>query len=178
MSNSVSCCSGLVHLFEGLCQLTFDLSRLLLLAVRSRSALAAENLFLRKQLALFQEREVAPRRATDATRWLMVFLGQFFEWRRALVLVKPETLIGWHRKGFHLFWRWKSRPRGRPQLPADLQQLIRTMGADNPTWGEARIADGCYAECVIAATGTLPSSPPSTRHPSVPPSFPADSTRL
>src|SRR6202521_5575023 len=71
----------------------------------------------------------------------MVFLGKFFEWRNALVLVKPETLIGWHRKGFRLFWRWKSRPRGRPKLPVDLQQLIRTMGADNPTWGEARIAD-------------------------------------
>jgi len=69
------------------------------------------------------------------------FLGKFFEWRSALVLVKPETLIGWHRKGFRLFWCWKSRPRGRPKLPVDLQQLIRNMGADNPTWGEARIAD-------------------------------------
>jgi putative transposase len=71
----------------------------------------------------------------------MVFLGKFFEWRSALVLVKPGTLIGWHRKGFRLFWHWKSRPRGRPKLSFELQQLIRTMGADNPTWGEARIAD-------------------------------------
>jgi hypothetical protein len=122
-------------LFQSFRQLAVDLSRLLLLAAKSRRALAAENLFLRKQLALF------PHRATDATRWLMVFLGKFFEWRSALVLVKPETLIGWHRKGFRLFWRWKSKPRGRPKLPVDLQQLIRTMGADNPTWGEARIAD-------------------------------------
>jgi hypothetical protein len=70
-----------------------------------------------------------------------VFLGKFFEWRGALVLVKPETLLRWHRKGFRLFWRWKSTPRGRPRVPADLQELIRTMAADNPTWGEARIAD-------------------------------------
>jgi hypothetical protein len=55
--------------------------------------LAAENLFLRKQLALFQERQVRPHLATDAARWLLVFLGKFFEWRRALVLVKPETLL-------------------------------------------------------------------------------------
>ena len=141
MSTSAGCCSGLVHLFKIFRQLAVDLSRLLLLAAKSRRALAAENLFLRKQLALFQEREVPPHRVTDATRWLMVFLGKFFEWRSALVLVKPETLIGWHRKGFRLFWRWKSRPRGRPKLPVDLQQLIRTMGADNPTWGEVRIAD-------------------------------------
>jgi len=90
MSTSVGCCSGLVHLFQSLRQLTVDLSRLLLLAAKSRSALAAENLFLRKQLALFQERKVQPHRATDATRWLMVFLGKFFEWHSALVLVKPE----------------------------------------------------------------------------------------
>src|ERR1700687_4168816 len=141
MSPSASWCSSLVHLFQGLRQLTVDLSRLPLLAAKPRSALAAENLFLRKQLALFQEREVQPHRATDAIRWLMVFLVKFFEWRSALVLVKPETLIGWHRKGFRLFWRWKSGPRGRPKLPVDVQQLIRTMGADNPTWGKARIAD-------------------------------------
>ena len=94
MSTSAGCCSGLVHLFKIFRQLAVDLSRLLLLAAKSRRALAAENLFLRKQLALFQEREVPPHRVTDATRWLMVFLGKFFEWRSALVLVKPETLIG------------------------------------------------------------------------------------
>ena len=138
---SAGCLSSLVHLFQSIRQVLVDLSRLLLLTTKSRSALAAENLFLRKQLALFQERQVRPHLATDATRWLLVFLGKFFEWRRALVLVKPETLLRWHRKGFRLFWRWKSKPRGRPRLPADLQKLIRTMAADNPTWGEARIAD-------------------------------------
>jgi putative transposase len=57
------------------------------------------------------------------------------------VNVKPDTLIRWHRKGFRLFWRWKSKPTGRPRLPKDLRQLIREMAAENPTWGEERIAN-------------------------------------
>jgi putative transposase len=92
-----------------------DCSRLLAIAVRSRRALAAENLFLRKQLALFQERKVKPRRADDSTRWMMATLSRMFEWRDALANVKPDTLIRWHRKGFRLFWRWKSKPTGRPR---------------------------------------------------------------
>ena len=118
----------------------FGLGRLVLLGVRPRAALAAENLFLRKQLALFQERQVKPRRANNATRWSMAAISRLFDWQTALVVVKPDTLIGWHRKGFRLFWRWKSKPTGRPPLPSDLQQLIRKMAAENPTWGE-RIAN-------------------------------------
>jgi hypothetical protein len=95
----------------------------------------AENLFLRKQLALFRERKAKARRADDSTRWLMSFLSQRFHWRTALVLVKPETLIRWHRKGFRLFWRWKSRPTGRPRLPKDIQALILQIAKENPTWG-------------------------------------------
>jgi transposase InsO family protein len=64
-----------------------------------------------------------------------------FQWRDALVNVKPDTLIRWHRKGFRLFWRWRSRPVGRPRLAKDLQELIRKMDAENPTWGEERIAN-------------------------------------
>ena len=108
---------------------------------RSRSALAAENLFLRKQLAFFQERKAKPRRADDATRWIMVSLSHLFPWRGALVNVKPNTFIGWHRKGFRLFWRWKSKPTGRPRLPKELQRLIREMAAENPIWGEERISN-------------------------------------
>jgi len=101
----------------------------------------AENLFLRKQLALFQERKTKARRADDATRWLMSFLSQWFDWRNALVHVKPDTLIRWHRKGFRLFWRWKSRPTGRPRLPKDLQALILQIAHENPTWGQEHIAN-------------------------------------
>jgi putative transposase len=118
-----------------------DLGRFVLAAVQSRGTLAAENLFLRKQLALFQERNVKPHRADDATRWVMVTLSHLFPWRDALVNVKPNTLIGWHRKGFKLFWRWKSKPTGRPRLPKELQRLIRETAAEISTWGEERIAN-------------------------------------
>jgi putative transposase len=110
------------------------------LCLRSPAALAAENLFLRKQLAMYRERSITPRRATDATRLTLVWLARWFDWRRALVIVQPATLIRWHRQGFQLFWRWTSRP-GRPPIPADLQALIRRMARDNPTWDEERIAN-------------------------------------
>jgi putative transposase len=71
----------------------------------------------------------------------MSFVSWWFEWRNALVVVKPETLIRWHRKGFRLFWRWKSGPVGRPRLPNDIQALIRQIARENPTWGEEHIAN-------------------------------------
>ena len=66
--------------------------------------------------------------------------SRWFHWKDALIIVKPETLIGWHRKGFRLFWRWKSRP-GRPRLPKNIRELIVRMARENPTWGQARVAD-------------------------------------
>jgi transposase InsO family protein len=108
--------------------------------MRSHAQLAAENLFLRKQLALYQERRVRARRADDATRIILASVSRFLEWRQLLVIVKPETLIRWHRTGFRLLWRWKSRARGRPAIPADVQRLITMMAAANRTWGEERIA--------------------------------------
>jgi transposase InsO family protein len=94
---------------------------------------------LRKQLALYRERKVTPRRTTDATRLVLVLLARVFPWRDALLIVQPATLIHWHRQAFRLLWRWRSRGRGRPRIPADLRQLIRAMARDNPTWGERRI---------------------------------------
>jgi hypothetical protein len=117
-----------------------DLGRFSWLALRSRVDLAAENLFLRKQLALYLERQMRPRRADDATRITLVTLSRLLDWRQLLVVVKPKTLIRWHRKGFRLFWRWKSKTPGRPRIPADLRQLIAQMAAANVTWGEGRIA--------------------------------------
>lgn len=108
--------------------------------LRSRSALAAENLFLRKQLTFYVERERRPRRTDNATWLTMARLSRLFDWKDALVVVEPDTLIRWHRKGFRLFWRWKSRPKGRPPIPEDLQRLILAMVKANVTWGEERIA--------------------------------------
>ena len=76
-----------------------DLLRLLLLSVRRKRSLQAENLFLRRQLALYKERGIKPRRIDAATRISLVFLSRLFDWRDALVVVRPETLIRWHRAG-------------------------------------------------------------------------------
>src|SRR5215469_9680200 len=132
---------AVAHCFRTLSLVVIDLLRLACLATHSRSALAAENLFLRKQLALFQERKVKPRRADDSARWMMATLSRMFRWGNSLVNVKPDTLIRWQRKGFRLFWRWKSKPTGQPRLPKLLRQLIREMATENPTWGEERIAN-------------------------------------
>jgi hypothetical protein len=91
-----------------------DLVSLTSSVMRSRAQLAAENLFLRKQLALYLERQVKPRRAHDATRITLVALSRFVDWRHLLTVVKPETLIRWHRQVFRLWWRWNGRPAGRP----------------------------------------------------------------
>src|SRR6058998_691869 len=87
------------------------------------------------------EREVKPRRATDSIRFTLARLSRWFDWQQALIVVKPDTLIRWHRKGFRLFWKWKSRPRGRPRVPAAVRKLIVEMAANNCTWGEERIAN-------------------------------------
>src|SRR5215475_5371513 len=125
-----------------------DAARFLVLCLRPAPALAAENLFLRKQLAQYQERQVKPRRTNDATRLALVWLSRFFNWRAALVMVKPATLICWHRQGFRLLWRWKSK-LGRPSLPQDLQVLFRRMALENPTWGQERIANELLLKLVL-----------------------------
>ena len=129
-----------LHLAGTLLTLLLDVVRFLRLCLRPAPVLAAENLFLRKQLACYQERHVTPRRVTDAGRFIVVWLARWFDWRQALVIVQPQTFTRWHRQGFRLFWRWKSRP-GRPPIPADLQVLIRRMARENPSWGEERIAN-------------------------------------
>jgi len=117
-----------------------DLLRLLVLGLRSKSSLAAENLFLRKQLAFYQERKIKPRRTDNPTRLTLVWLSRWFDWRNALTVVTPKTFIGWQRKGFQLFRRWKCQS-GRPRIPPELQRLIRKMACENPSWGEERIAN-------------------------------------
>jgi hypothetical protein len=93
-------------------------------------------LFLRKQLAFYQEHETKPRRLTDAARITLVFWSR---WKQALAIVRPQTLIRWHRRGFQLFWRWKSKP-GRPRLPRNIRELIAEMARENLTWGQGRVA--------------------------------------
>ena len=117
-----------------------DVLAFICLSLQSSSALAAENLFLRKQLGLYVGRKKKPRRATDSVRFTLAQLSRLFDWRSVLTVVKPDTLIHWHRKGFRLFWKWKSRSSGRPPVPTDVRELIVDMASNNPTCGEERIA--------------------------------------
>jgi hypothetical protein len=110
------------------------------LAFRSSQSIKAENLFLRRQLALYIERGVKPRRIVPVTRIGLTLLSRLFDWRDALVVVRPETMIRWHRAGWKLFWRLKSRP-GPPRIPQQIRALIRRMANENPVWGEERIAN-------------------------------------
>jgi putative transposase len=130
----------LFQIISTLWTLLVDIVHFLRLCLRSSAGLAAENLFLRKQLAFYQERQVKPRRAPDTTRFTLVWLSRWFNWRQALAIVQPDTFLRWHRQGFRLFWRWKSQP-GRPPIPSELQALIRQMARDNPSWGQERIAN-------------------------------------
>jgi putative transposase len=125
---------------EILIELVAEALRWLRLTFRSSQSIQAENLFLRRQLALYIERGVKPRRIDSATRIALTLLSQLFDWRGALTVVRPETLIRWHRAGWKLFWRLKSRP-GRPPIPVELQALIRRIADENPSWGEERIAN-------------------------------------
>src|SRR5712692_4536036 len=132
---------SLLHLLSTAVGIVAEILRFGRVVFHSRVALVAENLFLRKQLAFYGERHSKPRRLTDAARPSLLLWSRWFDWRNALVVVKPETLIGWHRRAFQLFWRWKCRGLGgRPRLPKDLQMLIAEMARENPTWGQARVA--------------------------------------
>ena len=88
-----------------------DILRFVILLFRTTQSIQTENLFLRRQLALFIERGVQPRRMDAATRVSLAILAKMFDWRNALVVVQPATMIRWHRAGWRLFWRCsKSRP--------------------------------------------------------------------
>jgi transposase InsO family protein len=136
---------------------------------RSRAALHLEVLALRHQLQVLERSRTRRVQLAKADRWLWVLLSRSWtDWRTALVIVKPETVIAWHRQGFRLFWTWKSRRRtGRPTVPADVRALIRTMSHSNPLWGAPRIhgellklgVDVCQA--TVAKYMVVAGKPPS-----------------
>jgi putative transposase len=108
----------------------------LLVGFRSQAALQAEIIALRHQLIVLR-RTQKPKRLvlSRGDRCLWVWLLRFWSgWRSSLIIVKPETVIGWHRQGFRWYWTWKirhGRP-GRPQVPEETRDLIRTMSRENP----------------------------------------------
>ena len=111
-------------------QLVFALARSL---VRDRVELAAENLALRQQLAALREKGKRPSlRQRDRIFWAI--LSRIWgNWRSALLIVQPDTVIRWHRRGFKIFWRWRSRAkRGRPSIELEVRRLIHRMSRENP----------------------------------------------
>ena len=109
---------------------------------QTRAALQVEILALRHQLTVLKRSHHGRLRLNSPDRLLWVWLSRFWSgWRSALVIVKPETVISWHRKGFRLYWRWKSRngDPGRPTIDLEVRKLIRRMSQTNPLWGAPRI---------------------------------------
>ncbi len=107
---------------------------------RGPAELAVENLALRQQLAILGEQKKRPRlRTRDRIFW--VWLSRLWTgWRSLLVIVQPDTVVRWHRQGFRLYWRWKSRAiSGRPKVEVEIRKLICRMCRENQSWGAPRI---------------------------------------
>src|SRR5499427_5485417 len=114
----------------------------LLMGLRSQAAMQAEIIALRHQLTVLQRNQPKRLVVNRADRCLWVWLSRLWsDWRSSLIIVKPETVIGWHRQGFRWYWTWKVRhgQSGRPRVPKETRDLIRTMSRENPIWGAPRI---------------------------------------
>jgi len=111
------------------------------LPFKSRQRLEAENAALRHQLIILGRRMPGRVQFTNGDRWFLVQLYRLFpSILRVLTIIRPETLVRWHRAGFRSYWRWKSGTRGgRPQIDSDLRALIKKMSMENPLWGAPRI---------------------------------------
>src|SRR5271156_3419829 len=108
---------------------------------RSKSPLEAGNAALRHQLIVLRRKMQGRVRLTNNDRWFFI---QLYRWFRSilqiLTIIRPETLVRWHRAGFRCYWRWNSRSvGGRPLLETDLRMLIRRISIENPLWGAPRI---------------------------------------
>jgi hypothetical protein len=122
---------------EWLKQLAYALS----LRLKSRARLEAENLVLRQQLNVLIRKLPKRLRLTNSDRLLLVWLYRLFPSILSVIrIVRPETVIRWHRRGFQAYWRWKSRPGvGRPPIDGKIRDLIRQMSMANPLWGAPRV---------------------------------------
>ena len=147
---------------------------LLSLPFKSKSRLEAENAVLRRQLIVLRRKVCGRVHFTNSDR---LFFIQLYRWfpsvLNAITVIRPETLVRWHRAGFRRYWRWKSRSLGgRPQIEADLRALIRRMSIENPLWGAPRIhgellklgfevAQSSVAKCMVKQHGSLSTAPHS-----------------
>ena len=138
--------------------LLFALLNILRAGFFSRSSLALENAALRQQLAIYQRSQKRPRlRIGDRLFWTLL-RRLWSHWDRSLVVVKPDTVIAWHRQGFKLLWRRRSRSCkvGRPHIARERINFIRRMSSDHPEWGEDKIAEELAAKFGIEhSTSTI-----------------------
>ena len=130
----------MLHVARAMVGVAWDVLRLGGSFLRSSRVIRVENLILRKQLARYIERGIKPRRVDHAARVSLALFTRLLDWRDTVVIVRPATIVRWHRLGWRIFWRWKCRAV-RPPIPAELRGLIRRMAAENPLWGEERIAN-------------------------------------
>src|SRR5262249_48240395 len=108
---------------------------------KSKSRLEAENAALRRQVVGL--RRIAVHRRVRLTNSDRMFFIRLYRWfpsvLKVITVIRPETLVRWHRAGFRCYWRWKSHSRGRPQIDTELRALIRRMSVESPLWGAPRI---------------------------------------
>ena len=123
-----------------ICRLVSNPLSFVWLFQRSHDTVAAENLFLSRQIALYKERGVKPNRGHPEKRLKLLLILKHFDWKGALTIVQPRPLIRWHRLSLRLLWRHKSRP-GRSCIPVELRQLIREMALNKVKWSEEPIAN-------------------------------------
>jgi hypothetical protein len=120
------------------------LIKLLLVArskLKSRARLEAENIVLRQQVIVLSRKARTRLRLRNIDRLILVWMYRVFpSILNAITVIKPETVIRWHRRGFRAYWHWKSsRVGGRPKIDREIRDLIRRMSKDNPLWGAPRI---------------------------------------
>jgi putative transposase len=137
--------------------------------LHDRHALLVENLLLRQQLAVALRARPRPRLRRRGRLFWAVVRRVCADWRRHLVLVRPEAVLRWHRRGWRLYWWWRSRrPVGRPRVPGEVRDLIGRMSRDNPLWGTVRIRGELLKLGIAVSAGSIrryrwrrPARPPS-----------------
>ena len=127
-------------------------------AARPRADLVLENLALRQQVAVLEEKHPRPK-LSGADRLFWALLRRVWSrWTDVLEIVQPATVVRWHRAGFRAFWRWKSRPKrppGRPRIDVEVRRLITRMARENPTWGAPRIHSELLKLGIVVAERTV-----------------------
>ena len=139
--------------------------------VGTRKNLALENLALRQQLVVLRRANPKRLRLKSGDRIFWAWLSRVWaSWADVLVLVRPDTVVRWHRRGFRLFWRWMSQGAGRSPVSKEIRALIRRMAAENLGWGAPRIHGELLKLGFLVAKSTVSALMPTPRRPAKPPS--------